>query len=351
MKLEEMFEFETLRGSNNTKPISRIFTQVVGVKELIDMAFQTASNEGRVINASKHGWKKENLQSKKFTLVRAQVNKIADPQRPVEPNVVNTIVASLNNGYSPIIVDGNKHGRGTLAHLSFTPKAIVVDGREKFAAVRQRGESSVLAWVGDDILDYVQANGFVKPQELQTKIHDELAERFPKDRSSVFASGASVETVAPFENFFTYRFGGRMYKQQFIVTRSSDVLFVGNPKEGDQSIEASVGYSLEGPLAQTIQGCGCDAVKASEKKKGKKVCTNKNCMSFASGKKMIGLQAAVSMHKQAGSPKAKIFAVSAPGFEKTVEHLKEHPEVTNPHALSWYLYEQGASQHRGRKPA
>lgn len=38
-------------------------------------------------------------------------------------------------------------------------------------------------------------------------------------------------------------------------------------------------------------------------------------------------------------------AVSPPGFGKTVEHMKKHKEITNPFALSWYMYNKGDEPH------
>jgi hypothetical protein len=33
--------------------------------------------------------------------------------------------------------------------------------------------------------------------------------------------------------------------------------------------------------------------------------------------------------------------VSPPGYEKTVERMKEHPEIDNPFALAWHMYNTG----------
>jgi hypothetical protein len=34
-------------------------------------------------------------------------------------------------------------------------------------------------------------------------------------------------------------------------------------------------------------------------------------------------------------------SVSPPGWEKTVEKMKEHPEIDNPFALAWWMHQQG----------
>ena len=38
-------------------------------------------------------------------------------------------------------------------------------------------------------------------------------------------------------------------------------------------------------------------------------------------------------------------AVSPPGWEKTVEHMKNHKEIDNPFALAWYMKNKGAEPH------
>lgn len=42
----------------------------------------------------------------------------------------------------------------------------------------------------------------------------------------------------------------------------------------------------------------------------------------------------------------KIEAKSPPGFGGTVEHMKEHKEITNAPALAWYMYEKGDKSHK-----
>lgn len=37
----------------------------------------------------------------------------------------------------------------------------------------------------------------------------------------------------------------------------------------------------------------------------------------------------------------RLDGVSPPGWEKTVERLKEHGEVDNPFALAWWMYHRG----------
>jgi hypothetical protein len=43
-------------------------------------------------------------------------------------------------------------------------------------------------------------------------------------------------------------------------------------------------------------------------------------------------------------------AVSPPGWEKTVEHMKDHKEIDNPFALAWYMKNKGAEPHHASTP-
>lgn len=43
----------------------------------------------------------------------------------------------------------------------------------------------------------------------------------------------------------------------------------------------------------------------------------------------------------------KMEAVAPPGFGGTVRHMaKDHKEISNPHALAWYMYEKGDKSHK-----
>lgn len=39
-------------------------------------------------------------------------------------------------------------------------------------------------------------------------------------------------------------------------------------------------------------------------------------------------------------------AKAPPGWKKTVEHMKDHPEIDNPFALSWYMKNKGDKPHK-----
>ena len=42
-------------------------------------------------------------------------------------------------------------------------------------------------------------------------------------------------------------------------------------------------------------------------------------------------------------------AVSPPQWGSTVEHMKEHKEISNPFALAWYMHNKGDQPHYKEK--
>ena len=46
----------------------------------------------------------------------------------------------------------------------------------------------------------------------------------------------------------------------------------------------------------------------------------------------------------------KLLEVSPPGFSGTTKSMKKHKEITNPFALSWWMYKKGAKSHKKPEP-
>lgn len=87
------------------------------------------------------------------------------------------------------------------------------------------------------------------------------------------------------------------------------------------ALESSIGqYRLQAVKGCSIKGCECAASWQSFKKDP----TYDNYM--RAHRVRVG----------------KMEATSPPGFGGTVKHMKEdHKEISNPHALAWYMYEKG----------
>ncbi len=72
--------------------------------------------------------------------------------------VLKKIYAKEDN---PIIVDYNRNQVGRTLQ-GFTPQVVVIDGKHRFAAATLRGETHILAWVGEDAIEVIpslQAGG------------------------------------------------------------------------------------------------------------------------------------------------------------------------------------------------
>lgn len=53
----------------------------------------------------------------------------------------------------------------------------------------------------------------------------------------------------------------------------------------------------------------------------------------------------VRTRMSAKKKKEEMEAKAPPGWEGTVKHMKKHPEITNPYALSWYMKKKGDTPH------
>jgi hypothetical protein len=56
------------------------------------------------------------------------------------------------------------------------------------------------------------------------------------------------------------------------------------------------------------------------------------------------------LQQQAEVSRPAPVAVSPPGWDKTVEHMKDHPEIDNPWALAWYMKNKGDTPHYASDP-
>jgi len=91
-------------------------------------------------------WARKWLPSKTFHLVRMPLNAAA---MPCEPKIGNLVLKKIHAMESkPIIVDYNRNQVGKSLH-GFVPQVIVIDGKHRFKAAMLRGETHILAWVGD----------------------------------------------------------------------------------------------------------------------------------------------------------------------------------------------------------
>jgi hypothetical protein len=98
----------------------------------------------------------------------------------------------------------------------------------------------------------------------------------------------------------------------------------------EENLESAISFSIlaNEHKACSVEGCNLDA----EWNKFKKDPTQNNFVKATSRGHRI--------------KNGKMEAKSPPGWGGTVEHMKEHSNITNPHALAWYLYQQGDDSHK-----
>lgn len=353
MKLVDAMTVESLRmhtASLRPKIVSRTLS-AAGVARI---AFKMAANEQRGIpSIAKDAWINEKLSSDTFTLVEARTNRIADPNPRMSAGRVARVLASIEwDKPQPIVVDYNTMSLGFVESLGFSPKAIVVDGREKFAAANIAGERTILAWVGDKVLDYVRASREIAPDVLSAKVFNRMVKEF-----DLQAEGSPIlQTILPFENAFIFSFNKRKFRQTFRVT-DNDIEFIGKPQP--MWSETNIGKFTRGTIGafikdqRSIEACGCEngivadggGVGVFSKSKKMHACLDFDQNGGRGGP--IPLNDLWKAYNKDGiKARAKIRAVSPPGFEDTVKHIKkEHPEIDNPWALTWWMRDKGYTPH------
>jgi len=101
-------------------------------------------------------WARKWLPSKRFQLVRMPLNAAANPCEPKGDNLVLKKIHAMES--KPIVVDYNKQQIGKSLH-GFVPQIVVIDGKHRFKAAALRGETHIMAWVGEVALEQMQAMG------------------------------------------------------------------------------------------------------------------------------------------------------------------------------------------------
>lgn len=271
MNLLETLELEGLRTQK-----SPLIERTLGMDALLKEIFRYARNEDRDLDATKEEWGDKFLASKRFTLTEILTNKVANPGRR-EPQVMQRIMAQ---GFEhPVVVDYNKNKIAVVSSINYVPRAIVVDGREKFAIACRAGTTRIKAWVGEKIIESVRAQALVEPQIITPEIY----------------KSGTINSV----------------------------------------------LRLMHACSAT---CGC-AMAAK-----KDACSIGACTMFTKGDRRVTLKDMIKISAgMKGSKRAKIRAVSPPGWEDTVKHMKDHEDIDNPYALAWYGYNEGFTPHAGDK--
>jgi hypothetical protein len=113
-------------------------------------------------------WTKRWLPSRKFHLMKLPLNAAALPCQPKGENLVLKKIYAREE--KPIVVDYNKNQVGAAMH-GFVPPIVVIDGKHRFKAATMRGDSHILAWVGEEAVQEMHAMGMNVNCNCGKKIH------------------------------------------------------------------------------------------------------------------------------------------------------------------------------------
>jgi len=102
--------------------------------------------------SSSDKWQRGWLPSKRFHLIRMPLNAAALSCTPRTENLVLKKIHAREE--SPIVVDYNRNQVGR-AFNGFVPQVIVIDGKHRFRAATLRGDTHIMAWVGEQALEMV----------------------------------------------------------------------------------------------------------------------------------------------------------------------------------------------------
>jgi hypothetical protein len=117
--------------------------------------------------------------------------------------------------------------------------------------------------------------------------------------------------------------------------------------EGSKKVATGRCNECDGPLGDYDTGYTCN--KCRSKKTAEVLSTEKEGGMSCTGACDDSAEHHGNMHKEWPPEKIGTFekeGKAAPGWEGTVKHMKNHPEITNPWALSWYESEKGYKPHK-----
>lgn len=154
MKIAEAANFEKLRTDGLQS--QRVSKEVKNALELArDIFAEAEEREQPFLFHTPESWARKWLPSKRFRLVRLPLNAAA---MPCEPKVDNLVLKKIHaREEKPIIIDENRNQIGKSMH-GFIPQVIVIDGKHRFKAASLRGETHIMAWVGEKAIEILGAH-------------------------------------------------------------------------------------------------------------------------------------------------------------------------------------------------
>ncbi len=196
MKLAEANTFARLREDGYTK---RIPKEIKNALELaVDIFAEAEEREQPFLYHTPETWARKWLPSKKFRLMRLPLNAAAMPCEPKGDNLVLKKIHAMEA--KPIVVDYNRNQVGKSFH-GFVPQVIVIDGKHRFKAAALRGETHIMAWVGELAAESMQALGGGGPAPEHTA---------PASGAKLVAQGSSRQETRLANRMGTYAEGKKL---------------------------------------------------------------------------------------------------------------------------------------------
>lgn len=156
MNLEQTQILQSLREP----PKKTVVTKKRSRLQVARRVFQLAAQGGfPYTGMTAEQWAKSWLPSKEFVLCEVNihaaasinVNVVASPHPPKNPNRVNHYLQCSVDAMDPIVVDLNRRKVGR-SYLGYIPEIVVLDGKHRKKAQLQQGRTRILAWVGASAL-------------------------------------------------------------------------------------------------------------------------------------------------------------------------------------------------------
>lgn len=154
MRIAEAVGFDSLRNAGLGPRIQEATKTALELAR--DIFAEAEGREQPFLYHTPETWVRKWLPSNRFKLVRLPLNAVA---MPCEPKVENLVLKKIHaREEKPIIVDYNRNQVGKSMH-GFVPQVIVIDGKHRFKAASLRGETHIMAWVGEHALSTLHGFG------------------------------------------------------------------------------------------------------------------------------------------------------------------------------------------------
>jgi hypothetical protein len=125
--------------------------------ELAEELFAEAEERGQpFLYHSPESWRKKWLTSRTFRLMKIPLNSVALPCEPKGRNLVLKKIHAREE--KPILVEYNKNRIGS-SRYGYVPEVVVIDGKHRYEAAVLRGDTHILAFVGELAAEVMAVGG------------------------------------------------------------------------------------------------------------------------------------------------------------------------------------------------